>query len=281
MPYLLDFRVRDTGGAVVPGFLSEPDGGRAGPRAEEDLAHEPALVFLLHGFNVSRPAGRKQLLALADLLPSAAGETAPALVATLWPGDHWTGPLSYPFEGRDADDSATELARFIERVVPSGTPLSFVAHSLGSRVVMEALTRLLGSGYPVEQVCLMAAAIDDFSLAAPPDYNRATVAGRRVAVLSSRRDRVLQLAYPVGDLLQAFFFFRRDQAGLALGYHGPRPHKASRTGVPGNVLHHPIPKKRRAGHFDYLPDTPPNDEQRSAARFADDVLAGRPAPAYP
>jgi hypothetical protein len=250
---------------VTRGVLTHAD--EASGQAWVDLAAEPHLTFLIHGYNTSRQKGRRQLLDFAALLPS---QQEGALVAVLWPGDHWVGPLSYSFEGRDADETARQLAGFIELHVAASTPLSFVGYSLGCRVALEAGKRLLGA-YEVRQVCLLAAAVDDFSLASPHDYRRTTVASDRVAVLHSRHDLVLKLAYPAGDLLQAFLFFR-DVTGFALGYGGPKPHSGRR--VPGNV----VDRRSRLGHghFDYMPSAGgANDKQRRAAELTDGVLSGR------
>lgn len=280
MNYLLDFRERDTGGAVVPGVLTRLSDGASGDVAERSLQVEPNITFLLHGFNVSRAEGRTGLDRLSLRLSAAQGG---GIVAVLWPGDHWTGFVSYPFEGRDADDTADELARFIVLVVHSGTPLSFVTHSLGARVAMEAMISLLEEDYSVTQVCLMAAAIDDYSVSSSEDYRVVVEEAGRVAVLSSKEDEVLKYVYPAADLLQSFIFFWRESFGLALGYHGPRPDEDGGP-VPSNVLHEAIPEARNSDHGDYIPDpmASPKSQanQKSAAKFADEVIGGNANPTY-
>lgn len=126
----------------------------------------------------------------------------------------------------------------------------------------------------------MAPAVDDFSLADVHDYRHAVEEATCVAVLHSTPDKVLRWAYPAGDLLQAFVFFGRDTAGLALGYHGPRPADSNPRHVPTNVLDEAI-GQRGAGHGDYLPDDLPNGKQVSAAAYADALVAGAPQPSYP
>jgi pimeloyl-ACP methyl ester carboxylesterase len=277
MNYLLSFRGSHRGGPVVPGRLE------AGPNLGtlESLQLESTITILLHGFNVNYKKGRYSLLEFARALPSASSR---AVVATLWPGDHWLGPLNYSFEGRDADDSARELARFLGDVIRPTVSITFIGHSLGCRVAMETISHLVSTGHDPSQVCLMAAAIDDDSLAAPGDYLAATKRVTRVAALSSREDTVLKFAYPVGDLFQAFVF-TDDTAGLALGYHGPRPDKKSSTPVPQNVLDTRIPKGREVGHSDYLPKEGKSSQKhraavRSAANFADAIITGADRPDY-
>ncbi len=277
MNYLLSFRGRRRGGPVVPGHLE------VGPNLGtlESLQLESSITILLHGFNVDYKEGRYSLLEFAKTLPSASGR---AMVATLWPGDHWSGPLNYSFEGRDADDSARELARFLGDVLRPTANIAFIGHSLGCRVAMETIAHLVSAGRAPSQVCLMAAAIDDDSLAAPGDYLAATNGVSRVAALSSREDTVLKFAYPVGDLFQAFVF-ADDTAGRALGYHGPRSHKKSNTPVPQNVLDTRIPTGQKIGHGDYLPKKGQRSPKhraavRSAANFADAILTGVDRPDY-
>lgn len=273
MNYVLDFRGADSSGAVVPGRLLSGD--------EFQLHAEPRVVFLLHGYNTNREKGRAALSRLAQKLSVTVND---AFVAVLWPGDHWTRAISYPFEGRDADDSAKELARYIDRVIARNTELFFVSHSLGARVVMETVKRL--RGYPVRQILLMAPAIDDSSLANPKVYRGVSDAADRVAVLASRKDNTLKYAYPAGDALQAFVFFWKDVVDLALGYHGPR--KSGTSVIPSKVYAEQIPDARGSDHGHYIIGDPAQDvpgdpavaNRISAAEFAADVLRGVVNPRY-
>ena len=274
MIFFVDFRGRDVGGPVLPGKVVFP--ALADPSATEDaLRLAERVIVLVHGFNVDRPSGQAKLHAFAGKLP---GATDAAIVAVTWPGDSWAGAASYPFEGNDADDTAIELARFLDRVIIEGTPLSFASHSLGARVVFGAIERLEAGRYPIGQLCVMAAAVDDFSVSAPADYRPPVEAAERVAVLASQSDSVLKWAYPLGDLLQSFLFFWKDHVGLALGYHGPRPYQ--RLGVPTDVLHEQIATSLEVSHGDYLFDGEPSAKQARAAAFANAVLAGEAAPRY-
>ena len=279
MKYLLSFRRDITGGPVMGGQLIEEAG--LGTRATLQL--ETAVTVLLHGFNVNLRKGRKSLEQFADML--SASNTG-ALIATLWPGDHWTGPFSYAFEGRDADDTAKRLATYLNDILRPDAEISFIGHSLGCRVTMETITRLISVGRLPTQVCLMAPAIDEDSLAAPNEYLAATRTVGRVAVLSSRKDTVLRYAYPAGDLLQAFLF-AEDSADSALGLRGARRHKKSGTAVPANVLNWRIRSDKGVRHRDYFPKKQEDvdDEDRpdrwwAAADFADAVISGIRDPVY-
>ena len=270
MIYLLDFRSSDTGGAVVPGrVVTAPGLG-----SEPQLRGETSVTFIVHGYNVSRTAGRESLVRASQLL--SVGHPV-AYVGVLWPGDHWSRAASYPFEGRDADDTAAALVKYIHDVLAPGCELSFASHSLGARVVLGAVKRLRAS-YSVAQTVLLAPAIDDSSVAYPADYLDAVLRARRVAVLASKKDRVLSLAYPAGDLLQAFIFFKTDRIGLALGFHGPR--RSRTNAVPAQVYHEQIPDARASDHGHYLPDEPATQNQTSAMNFARQVLQGALQPRY-
>lgn len=290
MIYELSFR--GNGGSVVPGRLQAMS---AAPQPALSLALVSCsqVTFIIHGFNVEEQAGRKSLRKLAEELDPV--DPNGAVVYVLWPGDSPIGALSYPFtEGAQANDTALELSRFIEAQVGSTVKLNFVAHSLGCRVTLEAVRRLylMADGeadeYPVSQVCLFAAAVDDFNLSLPDCYKKPIERAARVVVLSSVKDKVLKYAYPIGDLVQSFVYFLKDTAGLALGYHGPKPLKRKRRRGRRRylkVLHAPatnisaiaINKKDDVDHGDYLPtpkDKPSNKKQQAAARLAIAALSG-------
>jgi hypothetical protein len=230
------------------------------------------VAFLIHGFNVDRPTGAAQLQAFAGLLPCTAQSAA---VAVLWPGDAWSGPLCYPFETNKADDTALELAKFIGDNLSPHARISFVAHSLGCRVAMESARQLYIAGVTVPQVCLMAGAIDNDSLAEVADYRAATLYCGRTAVLYSPSDTVLKAAYPAGNLLSAFLHWTAT-TDAALGYAGPRAAPAPNGSIPATVAATGIPAAAGANHGDYLP--PPsgsaNNLQLAAARYANAVLSG-------
>ncbi|NQU70739.1 MAG: alpha/beta hydrolase [Rhodospirillales bacterium] len=279
MIYLLDFRSAPRSGAVVPPRLTLYDHERLGVHAGDQLAQEPRVTFLIHGFNVDRNEGITSLSRLAVELSDA---NAGALICVLWPGDSYFGPLGYSWEGVDADDTAAYLAEFIrdnwsQKTGRSKVPVSFIAHSKGARVAMGAATAWHAStGMKPDQICLLAAAIDDTSLAEADVYEAVTAASKRVAVLSSRRDAVLGLTYPAGDLLQAFLF-AEDDFGWALGYGGPKPDQNGEE-WPAPVFPKQIDPGKDVGHGDYLPPSDDkeqiNSKQRAAIHFVRAALAG-------
>jgi len=271
--FQLDFRSNDVGGAVMPArlMLTKP--------SMDDLRACRTIVFLVHGFNVSRSAGIAELQRLSQLLPSIGDGAA---VAVLWPGDSIVGPTSYPFESNNADDTSVELARFIGDNLATCEGISFVAHSLGARVVLQTVKQLYMKSIPVRQVCLMAGAVDNDSLANLGEYRAAALYAERIAVLYSPADTVLRAAYPAGELLSAFLHWTRT-TDAALGYTGPTPSTGSSGALPSEVLATGIAKSFGVNHGDYLPGTGPAPSalQLAAARYADAVLSGDNHPRYP
>lgn len=297
MIYELSFRGQ--GGSVVPGQLTAFNASDTVVPRDLSLVSYDQVVFLIHGFNVKEKAGRTSLSKLAKKLHDPTANTA--VVFVLWPGDSPIGPLSYPFtEGHQANDTAQELSRFIDAHAREDVRLNFVAHSLGCRVTLQTLSRLfdLADGsqdrFPVGEVCLFAAAVDDISLSIPKKYKQAAERADRVTVLSSVKDSVLSRIYPLGDLVQSFLFFWKESFGLALGYHGPRNVRSKRKAankvrvkkivhaIGDNVVSIPIPRDDDVDHGDYLPPDKKgtNDKQRAAARLAIAALRGNPELEY-
>jgi len=289
MIYKLTFRGSGDYGPVYPGKLRRWDKNEGLTANRTTLHGFKSVTILVHGFNVDELDSETSLSTLAQQLPSSNEE---AIVFVLWPGDSPVGALSYPFtEGNQAIDTATELYRSILSHIAYGTNINFVAHSLGCRVVLETINNLYRSGqlkpnsYNVNQVCLMAAAVDDYCISIPTQYKAAVKKVTRVAVLSSLEDNVLKFIYPIGDLIQSFIYFWKETAGMAMGYHGPVTYYESdgfdddddeviEHKNPDNVKHVAIPDTNNVDHGDYLPSPRMNDKQKKASKFSYAVITG-------
>ena len=183
MNYVLSYRESLVDGRVTSGYLSAAQGRHGWPHAYNDIkvaSVSAPVVFLIHGDNVNAEDGESSLKKLMARLTR---NTASVMVAVLWPGDHWTGPISYPFESRDADDTADGLVTFIDSWLAPGATVMFFAHSLGARVAMHAASVLATGGFggAIGEICLLTPAIDDNSLT--QRYRRGTERSQRVAVL--------------------------------------------------------------------------------------------------
>jgi hypothetical protein len=223
------------------------------------------VVFVTHGFNVNYERGVRSLARLEHEL-----NLPPAFlfVGVLWPGDWWIPVINYPAEADDAARTGRNLAKFINAQLSNASDISLISHSLGARVVLEAVKLMRRKA---REVCVMAAAADDDCLTSS-QYDAARRNAQRVSVLASRKDRVLKVAYPLGDFFSDLFAGDDDHpARRALGFHGPRPRPKQGT------VHAQIPDAIDYGHSDYLP---PDDlqeqivKQKQPIRFVSEVLTG-------
>lgn len=268
--WFLDFRTRDVGGPVATTPVLYQDGIRRGSGLGALPGHAGGLTFVVHGYNNDRAQGMASIAGFA----SAAAAAVPALAGTLlvgvlWPGDAIFGFLSYPTEERDADATAAAFARELARTRLDAIP-TFVAHSLGCRVVLETierLTRLHPDRAWVDQIVLMAGAVDNDCLGRRERYLRGATGALRVVTVASTADRVLQLAFPAGDWLTGIFSggYTRTALGRSGPAAEPRPPQATSPFQVGAF---------GIGHGDYLGgDTPP---RRQAARFAGRAIVREP-----
>lgn len=223
------------------------------------------VVLGTHGFNVNYADGVHSLARLERALGL---PDAFVFVGVLWPGDWWIPVVNYPAEASDAVQCGRNLARFVNTTLSGAGAVSLVSHSLGARVVLEAVKHL---DRPAREVCVLAAAADDDCLTSR-QYDAARRNAKRVSVLASRGDWVLRLAYPAGDFLSDLFSDDDRPTGLALGYHGPRPFPRER------VQHAQIPGGTY-GHFDYFPPSKPSkpiDLQAKPIRWVSEALRDLP-----
>ena len=177
------------------------------------------VVLLVHGYNNTEEAARRsfgQFTKDLEQLGSSARALLPDLGGFYWPGDANLGPisfLSYPFEIEPARKSAQRLAEYVRTLVGPGgtaTELYFVGHSLGNRVILEALDLLAAAPAPVGHVvaaCLMAASVPvEMVEERGPLLAGATLPGTTL-ILYSRDDLVLHFAFPVGETAAGEGFF--------------------------------------------------------------------------
>jgi len=260
--FVLSLRDQRFGGAVTSGVLY-----KALPYWDvwwndrlpdfELLTRGQRLTVLLHGYNNGLEEGREKLVRFIGFLEQKG--SMDLMLAVLWPGDSWAGAVSYPSESHDADDSADNLLTWLVLHVHESARVAFVGHSLGCRVVMRAAQRMardVSVKKPIlDRICLMAAAIDSDSLGRdePTSYRDATTQADRIAVLSSQEDRVLQVAYRLGDSVQSWWPFSGERSVRALGRYGP---EGCSSEVLSKIESHMANPGRGIGHSDYLPQYP-------------------------
>jgi hypothetical protein len=158
------------------------------------------FVVLVHGYNVSQKKGRESYARFRWWLEEF---QTPAHVMELhWPGDRKWGLLSgacYPLKVETARLCGVLLAEWLA-VQHADARFVLVGHSLGSRLVLEAVAELrrLRQLGRLSSVCLMAAAVPVTHVAqdllGPQASDRA-----RWRILYSRGDQVLRWIFPFGQ----------------------------------------------------------------------------------
>lgn len=250
MTLYMNFRQQSVGGGVKsPTFLEGV--GAASPLALKTVADGVVagrvanrdVVFAIHGFNVSMPQGACALgrLEVTLNLPASC-----QFVAVLWPGDFWLPVVNYPFEGSVAADCGGRLASYFNQRFSGAASVSFLTHSLGARVALEAAANLARK---VRLICLTAGAVNYDCLTT--EYARAFANTELISLLASRRDLVLKMAFPVGDPIADLLNFDHKPFEQALGYSGP-PSPIGSTVPPWQ-----IPDALDYNHGDYLPPSDP------------------------
>jgi hypothetical protein len=247
MTRYLNFRESSVGGAVVSPYVIEGN-GTISPTLLTPVPFEAIgalvggknLLFGVHGFNVSYQQGAASL----GYLDAALGLTgSDVFLGVLWPGDSWVPYVNYPFEGEVSIACGRYLADFCNSWAASAQSVSFVSHSLGARLVLEAVQRL---SRPARSVCLTAGAINCDCMST--EYAAAAGNSNAISILASHNDWVLELAYPIADPIALLLHDDHTPFELALGYNGPP------TPAPPQILHPwQIPDPANYGHSDYLP----------------------------
>lgn len=202
------------------------------------------ILFAIHGYNNSQKEAVCALTRLSEAL-----ELPPhvAFIGVLWPGDSLIGFLSYPFEKPTARFSGQYLGEFCNRRLAGAASLSFVSHSLGARVALEAIRHV---DRDVHCACLMAAAIERDCL--EKEYAVSFDKVGITYVLASRKDWVLQRAFPLGNFIGHLLDPTSNPLSEALGFDGP-PRAIGKTRMPWQIA-----DKDKYLHGNYLPSSDPD-----------------------
>ncbi|MDR3509139.1 MAG: alpha/beta hydrolase [Caulobacteraceae bacterium] len=245
MSYFVNLRAGDYGAVCEPyvlagDVLADPPGMVSTPyEVLPNLVRDKNVLLSTHGFNVNYVDG---LRALGRLEAVTGPTSSEAVFGVLWPGDWAIPAINYPFEDRIAVHAGRLLGAFCNRWFSGAQSLSFVSHSLGARVVLEAVAALKR---PARSLCITAGAIGADCLGA--QYKAAAKNCERVVTLSSREDLVLALAFPIGDLIADILDLDHKPFQRALGRRGPE----KPFGPP--ITASQIPDASDYDHGDYLP----------------------------
>lgn len=247
MTRFISVRTLDVGGPVTPAVALESVPAQKPtytPIPDLRLDAEVAgrdIVIAVHGFNVSRSKAVRSFALLEAHLELTENQL---FFGVLWPGDAWIPVINYPFEAGDAVDGGGKVADFVNRRFAAAASISLISHSLGGRLLLEVASRLQRR---TRVACITAGAVDDDCL--QRQYKGAKSRSDAMAILASKSDRVLQLAYPLGDFASDLFWRDNDSPWRgALGRSGPHPQESNPP-----VRHLQIPTRSGYGHGDYFP----------------------------
>jgi len=215
------------------------------PNDLQSHIHAKDVLIGTHGFNVNRADGIKTVTTWEGLLSSA---DVPAFVGLLWPGDSESfHALSYPEEPKNAMAAGNMVAEFVDNNFANATSISFVSHSLGARVVLQAITRM---SLPVRRLILMAGAVSDNCLSA--EFAAVPAKVETISLLASKEDEVLRWAFPLGDFASEIVDHTHPWWESALGRFGASQRPEHYRGPCQ------LPDIWNYGHGNYLQvDTPP------------------------
>ena len=249
MTLFLNFRTSAVAGPVAGPYLLEGDGTASPPSlAVVDWTRVPSIIagknllFVAHGFNNNYQQGAYSLGSLGQRL---AFESPNLFIGILWPGDAWIPVIDYPFEGNVAIDCGQRLAEFCETWCAQAQSVSFASHSLGARVILEAICDLKRTA---RLACVTAGAVNRDCFDA--EYSGITQKVQEIRCLSSHKDDVLKLAFAIGDPFADLLHDDHTPFRAALGYDGPATPTPTEVSLPWQ-----IPDQEAYGHGDYLPST--------------------------
>jgi hypothetical protein len=194
-PIELKARTRSRGGRA-----SHPDDPWGSLRGRRDV------TILVHGYNNDRDdADRKWMHMHAQLRTRLPPASLRPLALLYWAGDHRFKPLSAAMYFAKVQVAVEVGQGLADRLAKAGAVrrirVCFVGHSLGCRVVLEAIRGLRGNPQVrLGDVLLMAAAVPAGLCATPRRYARhGDVHGERI--LFSTDDTVLAHWFPLGQRL--------------------------------------------------------------------------------
>lgn len=192
------------------------------------------IVFLMHGYNVSIRSAHKRLKKFEyQVLNTPRGlSVAQDLAWFTWPGDMsgFGYYLSAPFYsitlkraqvvGREFGEWLWELRQLYQNQNQEDLEVVFVAHSLGCRVALEAISKIraLESSDPKKmtiKVFLMAAAVPVVDLDVGGKLRASAERAIERALMHSHKDKALGMIFQIGQRL-----VRGESHGPAVGRTG-------------------------------------------------------------
>lgn len=176
------------------------------------LVSSKRSIILVHGFNTSENDAMQGFASFEKALQRALGFRSTAVLGHLcgvvWPGFHRIKAFSRATYSARISDAGTSGLRLADALNQLGRnhDVVLVGHSLGCRVVLEALSQIeeWGTEYQGAQVLhafLLAPAVPEFNCQGGAAFERNHRSRTREHVLYSKRDLVLLAAFPPGQYL--------------------------------------------------------------------------------
>ena len=254
MTYFIDLRADASGGnpvATVDAVVIRSDQQR-NPTPTQPLDGDLAnaiqgrnVLLGTHGFHVNRNDGIDNLHHWNEWISA---DPNCYFVGVLWPGDSkWIPFLDYPVEGDEAIKSGRLLAQYLIAKFSGAATLSFTSHSLGARVMLETIRNLPDPPPKLVSLTIMAGAIDDTCLV--NEYSDAVKKLAKVSVLASKKDEVLKLAFPAGNVASGIVTRGDPYWHGALGRYGPNPPSQPVAQLVGSPI---LPDSFDFGHGNYI-----------------------------
>lgn len=176
----------------------EPDGRFS----SEEVPHLATLggkkvLVLIHGFNTPKeailPTYQRVLQRLNEQMRATQQKTYDLVLAYFWPGGDY--PWEYFSARTDAQELAGRVNRLIQRLSGLAESVDIMAHSMGNRLLFEALRLPTTFSKPVRHLFSLAAAVDDESIQVKEVYGQAIQKCQQAFICYSQQDEVLRFAY--------------------------------------------------------------------------------------
>jgi esterase/lipase superfamily enzyme len=193
-------------------------------RVKNGIPRVSNLLFFVHGFNNERDDANVSYIEFADILKKFNPNITESIICLHWPGNYkfirGSQFLFYPQIIKRAKSTAQELSFFLKKNFHlfKNKKITFIAHSLGSRLVIETLANLFQSKFKDVNIniFLMAAAIPNNLVSINPRLKQGLkMANGGKTVMFSKGDRVLRYAFRAGQKIEW-----GEESSEAVGLYG-------------------------------------------------------------
>ncbi len=174
------------------------------------------VLMLVHGFNVTASSALSTYQEIENnftLLKDYAGnELYDVIIGYLWPGDDHG--LEYYQAKKHALQAAKHMSKTIEQLTSCAASIDLFAHSMGNRLMLEALKPLTKnpSKRPIRNFYSLAPAVDNESLEKGEEYYPSTKQCDHIFVFHSERDDVLKYLYLTAEFDKALGYEGEEHA---------------------------------------------------------------------